>query len=246
MQLTINLSQINVCLNNYLNYLKPLDIKGTDHPPLGRLQRLTCNKFQDQPAAPTVRASDEWNSFLELPPPGAAAFSSHLSDSWGSRNDPVRRSSCFGSDYRCLRRELPRLWPSDASPVWFPGGSAASDQSCQCSRRLRREAGMRHQGREFKSALRAENTIFTYQWNPVWRSRQNLVENQLHHGDGQQHCDFKAELFTTVVRDKERGHVKAQEEEDGQQKVDNVEQRASLHTDLRREARDRSDGGQIG
>lgn len=170
---------------------------------------------------------------------GAAASCSYLSDSRGSRNDPVCHSSRFGSDLHCLPPELQRLWPSDASPGWFPRGSAALDQSCQCSKRLRKEAGIRHEGREFQTATGAENILFTYQWNPVRRSRQNLIEDQLHHGDGQQHCDFKAELFAPIVRDKEGSHVEAQEEEDGQQKVDNVEQRASLHTDLRREIRQR-------
>lgn len=74
--------------------------------------------------------------------------------------------------------------------------------------------------------------FLTYEGDPLGGGRQDLVENQLHHCDGQQHRDLEAELLAASVRDEEGGQVQTQEEEDGQQEVDDVELRPPLHGDL--------------
>lgn len=79
------------------------------------------------------------------------------------------------------------------------------------------------------------HTRLTYQWNPVGRGWQNFIQDELQHGDGEQHGDLEAELLASFVGDQERGQVQTQEEQDGQQKVDNVEDRPPPHGDLRRD-----------
>ena len=74
--------------------------------------------------------------------------------------------------------------------------------------------------------------LFTYEWDLVWRRRQDFIQNKLHHSDSKQHSDLEAELLSAAVWDQEGGQVQTQEEQDGQHEVDNVEDRAPLHVDL--------------
>lgn len=46
----------------------------------------------------------------------------------------------------------------------------------------------------------------------VGRGWQNFVQDQLQHGDGQQHGDLKAQLLASFFRDQKRRQVQAQEE----------------------------------
>ena len=75
-------------------------------------------------------------------------------------------------------------------------------------------------------------SFFTYEWNPVWRRRQYIVQDKLHHGDGEQHSDLEAELLATAVWDHEGGQVQTHEEQDGQHEVDDVEASSPLDGDL--------------
>lgn len=72
----------------------------------------------------------------------------------------------------------------------------------------------------------------TDEWDPVGGGRQNFIQDELQHRDGKQNRDLEAELFSPVVWDHEGGQVQTQEEEDGQQEVDDVEQRPPPHGDL--------------
>lgn len=76
--------------------------------------------------------------------------------------------------------------------------------------------------------------IWTYEGSLVGHGRQDVVQDEQQHGDGQQHGDFEAQLLPTMVRDEEGGQIQAQEEQDGQQEVDDVEEWPPLHGELGR------------
>ena len=72
----------------------------------------------------------------------------------------------------------------------------------------------------------------TNERDPVGRGRQDVVQDELQHGDGEQHGDLEAQLLAAFVCDEEGGQVQTQEEEDGHQEVDDVEDGPPLHVDL--------------
>ena len=75
-------------------------------------------------------------------------------------------------------------------------------------------------------------SYFTDEWDPVWRIRQDFIQNKLHHSDSKQHSDLEAQFLSAAVWDQEGGQIQTQEEQDGQHEVDNVEDRAPLHVNL--------------
>lgn len=77
-----------------------------------------------------------------------------------------------------------------------------------------------------------QSTSFTYEGDPVGRGRQDFDQNKLHESDGEQHGDLEANLSALSLWDYEGSQVQAQQEQEGQQDVDDVEERMPLHGDL--------------
>lgn len=74
--------------------------------------------------------------------------------------------------------------------------------------------------------------FFTCEGNPVWWTGQDVVEDELHHCDWKQQCDLKANFFSTGVWHQEGAEVQAQEKENRQQEVCDIEDSPPLHVYL--------------
>lgn len=72
----------------------------------------------------------------------------------------------------------------------------------------------------------------TYERSLVGHGGQDVVQDEQQYRDGQQHGDFEAQLLSSMVWDEEGGEVQTQEEQDGQQKVDDMEEGPPPHGEL--------------
>lgn len=89
-----------------------------------------------------------------------------------------------------------------------------------------------HSQRLLRSGVPHKYLPRTYERRLVRHGRQDVVEDEQQHGDGEQHGDLEAQFLPVAVRDEEGGQVQAQEEEDGQQEVDDVQQGSPLDDKL--------------
>lgn len=72
----------------------------------------------------------------------------------------------------------------------------------------------------------------TYEGSLVGHRRQDFIQDEEKNRYGQKHGHFEAQLLPSIVGNKKGGQIESQEEQDGQQEVDDVQQRPPLNGEL--------------